>query len=493
MLSKTLVAIAIASLPICALAAVTADEAKQLGTTLTAVGAEKAGNKEGTIPEYTGGLKEIPSSFKKGSGIRPSPFDADKPRLVIDAKNSAQHADKLTEGTKELLKRYPASMRLDVYPTHRVVALPAKVLSNTGKNAVGTKSVNGGLGVENMLPGVPFPIPKTGAEAMWNHLVRYTGVAYNVKYENWNVDSAGVPTLATSGNLTNEFPLYDAKRADVVAKESDPYFKLKLYYTGPARRAGEALMAIDSVNPIVQPRRAWQYLPGQRRVKLAPDLSYDTPNAGTAGTSTYSDAFVFNGALDRFDWKLVGKKEMYVPYNGYKLMYAKDLKPATTPSHLQQARVLPRRGQLGGARRRPVRRARPALSLDARQHDVQLRRQRGERRQLHLPRFLVGLVLAGGRGRDVGRHALHRSAARAPVGLRVARRLRHPLTWRDAPTRSARRSRGGVASGRSGPSRSTCCVPSRCARASSRCRQPLASSRTCSRSPPRCHRSQASR
>jgi hypothetical protein len=334
MFRKTLMAAAIASITTSAFAAVPAEEAKQLGTTLTAVGAEKAGNKEGTIPEYTGGLKEIPATFKKGSGIRPSPFENEKPRLVIDAKNSAQHADKLTEGTKELLKRYPNSMRLDVYPTHRVVALPSKVLANTAKNATAAKSVNGGLGVEGMLPGVPFPIPKSGYEAMWNHLVRYTGAAYNVKYENWNVDSAGVASLATSGNMTNEFPLYDPKRPDTVAKENDPYFKLKLYYTGPARRAGEALMAIDSVNASVQPRRAWQYLPGQRRVKLAPDLSYDTPNAGTAGVSTYSDVFVFNGAMDRFDFKLVGKKEMYVPYSGYKLMYAKDVKPALTPNHI---------------------------------------------------------------------------------------------------------------------------------------------------------------
>jgi hypothetical protein len=334
MFRKTLMAAAIASLTTSAFASVSADEAKQLGTTLTPVGAEKAGNKDGTIPEYTGGLKEAPPAFRKGSGIRPSPFESEKPRLVIDGKNAAQHADKLTEGAKELLKRYPNTMRLDVYPTHRVVALPQKVLANTAKNAVTTKSVNNGLGVEGMLPGVPFPVPKTGYEAMWNHLVRYTGVAYNWKYENWNVDSAGVASLATSGDMTNEFPLYDPKRTDTVAKDNDPYFKLKLQYTGPARRAGEALMAIDSVNPVAQPRRAWQYLPGQRRVKLAPDLSYDTPNAGTAGVSTYSDVFVFNGAMDRFDFKLVGKKEMYVPYSGYQLMYAKDVKPALTPNHV---------------------------------------------------------------------------------------------------------------------------------------------------------------
>jgi len=333
MFNKTLVALALASLAAPALAAVTADEAKQLGTTLTVVGAEKAANKEGTIPEYTGGLKDAPASFKKGSGIRPSPFESEKPRLVIDAKTAAQYGDKLTDGTKELLKRYP-TMRLDVYPTQRVVAFPAKVAANTAKNAVGTKSVNGGLGVEGMLPGVPFPMPKTGAEAMWNHLVRYTGVAYNLKYETYNVDAAGVPSLVTAGSLVNEFPLYDAKRADTPAKDTDAYWKVRVAYSGPARRAGEAMMLIDSINPMAQPRRAWQYLPGQRRVKLAPDLAYDTPNSGSGGTSTYSDTFVFNGAMDRFDWKLVGKKEMYVPYNGYKLMYAKDIKPALTANHI---------------------------------------------------------------------------------------------------------------------------------------------------------------
>jgi Protein of unknown function (DUF1329) len=329
-----LIALAVASMATGAFAAVSADEAKQIGTTLTAVGAEKAGNKEGTIPEYTGGLKEAPPSFKKGAGIRPSPFENDKPRLVIDGKNAAQYADKMTEGTKELLKRYPNSFRLDVYPTQRVVAFPAKVAANTAKNAVGAKSVNGGLGVEGALPGYPFPIPKNGYEVVWNHLMRFPGNAYVVKYENWNVDSAGVASLATAGTLTNEFPLFDAKRPDAAAKDSDPFWKIKVMYTGPARRAGEALMVIDSVNPIVQGRRAWQYLPGQRRVKLAPDLAYDTPNAGTAGTSTYSDAFVFNGAMDRFDFKLVGKKEILIPYNGYKLMYAKDPKPALTPSHV---------------------------------------------------------------------------------------------------------------------------------------------------------------
>jgi hypothetical protein len=101
-------------------AAVTAEEAKALGTTLTPIGAEKGANKDGTIPAYTGGLTTPPAGFKSGDGIRPNPFANEKPRLQIDAKNMAQHADKLTEGTKAMLQKYP-TFRVDVYPTHRTV------------------------------------------------------------------------------------------------------------------------------------------------------------------------------------------------------------------------------------------------------------------------------------------------------------------------------------------------------------------------------------
>ncbi len=322
MFRKSLIATALASL--CATgawAAVSADEAKQLGTTLTAVGAEKAANKDGTIPEYAGGLTTPPESYQKGSGFRVDPFANEKPRLSITGKDMAAHAGKLTAGAQELLKRN-ASWRIDVYPTHRTVAYPKRYLDNTLKNATGARSVEGGLGMENALPGVPFPIPKSGSEAMWNHLMRYSGYAYTYKYDNWNVDSAGVPTLAQTAELWQEFPLQDPKKTDA-AQPTDGYWKLKALFQGPARRVGEGVMGLDAVNPLTQPRRVWQYLPGQRRVKLAPDIAYDTPNPGTAGVATYDDLFLFNGAQDRFDWKLVGKKEMYVPYNGYRYFASK--------------------------------------------------------------------------------------------------------------------------------------------------------------------------
>jgi hypothetical protein len=327
--AKTLLAGALLTVLGTAHAGVTAEEAKQLGTKLTRVGAEVAGNADGTIPAYTGGVTTAPAGFKAGSAIRVDPFAKEKPRVTITAKNMAQYEGQLTVGAKALLKKYP-DYKIEVYPTHRSVALPDRVLDNTLANATRATTNNGGLGISGAIGGYPFPIPKTGYEAMWNHLLRYVGVASNFKYDNWNVDASGTPALATSGKLYVEYPYYDPKTTQP-AQETDTYFRTKIFYNAPARRAGEALMAVDVVNPLKRPRRAWLYLPGQRRVKLAPDISYDTPNPGTAGSATYDDAWLFNGAMDRFDFKLVGKKEMLVPYNTYALTYHKKAAEVTTP------------------------------------------------------------------------------------------------------------------------------------------------------------------
>ncbi len=312
-------------------AAVTPEEAAQLGDTLTAVGAEKAGNADGSIPAYSGGLTTPPADFTPGESMRPNPYASEEPVLVIDAGNLEQYKGQLTATTAALLQRYP-SYRLDVYQTHRSAALPQAVLDNTLKNATQAQSTEGGMAVENALPGFPFPIPQSGAEAMWNFLLRYQGDNMASKYDSWNVDSAGTPILSVTGQSYINYPVYE--KMDKVIDAKDIYFQMKLQYSAPARRAGEAIMLRDAANPLVQPRRAWQYLPGQRRVKLAPSLDYDTPNPGTGGAGTYDDVYVFNGAINRYEWSLVGKQEMYVPYNAYDVTYQTDVKQLLTPNHL---------------------------------------------------------------------------------------------------------------------------------------------------------------
>jgi hypothetical protein len=314
-----------------AFGAVSADEAKKLGTILTPFGAEVAGNADKSIPEYSGGVA-APADYKKGSGMRPDPFAADRPLYTIKAADAAKYDARLTAGTKELLKKYP-TMRVDVYPTRRSMGYPKYVLENTLKNAVSAKAVDGGLGLEGTQAGIPFPIPTTANEVMWNHILRFQGPTQLLKYDSINVDASGKAVLATTGEICIDYPYYDANRAGI-SSDGDVFFRTKITYTAPARRAGEALLVQDYVNPMKHSRKAWQYLPGQRRVKLAPDIAYDTPNPGTAGTATYDDAWLFNGAMDRYEWKLLGKREMIVPYNAFKLAYATDTAPMTTPGHL---------------------------------------------------------------------------------------------------------------------------------------------------------------
>lgn len=310
-----------------AAAAVPADEAGKLGTTLTRSGAEKAGNADGSIPEYQGGLTTPPAGYKRGDGLLADPFAGEKPLVSISAATAPQYAEQLTAGAQALLKRYP-SYRIDVYPTHRTVAFPQYVLDNTAACATSATTTDNGLSMKGCLAGFPFPIPKNGSEAMWNHLVRFEGQALQVKYRNFTVNG-GRRTMSVEAVANQEYPYWDPAK-----KGGNTYWRLKLSYTGPSRRAGEIILLVDPLDYTQGGRRAWQYLPGQRRVKLAPDLSHDTPSPGTAGATTYDDTFLFNGSMERYSFKLVGKKEMLVPYNAYRMAYATKQDELFKESHL---------------------------------------------------------------------------------------------------------------------------------------------------------------
>jgi hypothetical protein len=203
------------------------------------------------------------------------------------------------------------------------------VTENTGKCALNAKTGNGGQSMSGCHAGFPFPVPKDGNEAMWNHLLRFNGQSYTLKFQSYNVDASGSATMAAAGTTVQEYPYWDNS-----LKSTDVYFRLKVTYTGPARRNGEAIMVVDPLDYTDRGRRAWQYLPGQRRVKLAPQVAFDTPNPSTAGATTYDDSFIFSGSMERYNFKLLGKREMFVPYNAYKLAYASTPGDVFKPNHL---------------------------------------------------------------------------------------------------------------------------------------------------------------
>ena len=294
---------------------VSPEEAKKLGTVLTPFGAEKAGNKDGTIPSWTGGLRGIPEGVKfKPGDFYPDPFANDKPLFKITAQNMDKYADKLDEGQKALLKKYPKDYYLLVYKTRRTQALPEWFYKNTYKNALHATLTKDGLGVKNAFGGVPFPIPKNGAELIYNHLCRWTGASRVSPYASGIILTNGKFVPSGGGKAWEANPYY-YKGGSYKTFNGD-IWHLLIYYSIPERIKGEILLVRDPLNQSESKRKAWQYLPGQRRVRRAPTIAYDSPNI--SGTTTYDQAYQFNGAIDRYNWKILGKKEMYIPYNCYK-------------------------------------------------------------------------------------------------------------------------------------------------------------------------------
>jgi Protein of unknown function (DUF1329) len=320
---KTLIHLAAASMVALygagALAAVSADDAKQLGTTLTVFGAEKAGSADGTIPEYTGGLTKPPADFDAKSGRWPDPFKGEKPVFSVTASNMAQYAEQLTPGVQALLKRFP-DYRVDVYPTHRTMHYPQWVIDNTLKNATSAKLVGKveGDAVDGAFGGVPFPIPKSGYEAMWNAVLSYQRAQVSGKNVGaYLVDSSGGRTELPVADFVEYRPYWDQSLA---GKFKGPIFdQLWVQLQTPPTTAGTTVLASYSINFDQTDQTSWAYFPSQRRTRMAPDYKYDTPAATYGGVLFYDEINLFRGRMDRFDFKLLGKKEMVIPYNNYRL------------------------------------------------------------------------------------------------------------------------------------------------------------------------------
>jgi hypothetical protein len=261
-------------------------------------------------------MTQAPAGYKAGSGSRVDPFADEKPLFSVDGKNVGEHDAKLSEGVKAMLRKYPA-YRLDVFKSHRTAALPQDAQARTAKVAQTAHTANDGKSLMGAHAGVPFPIPQNGSEAMWNHLTHYQAACTQLKYSAWFVEPSGRTTMSSSVEGLVQAPYWQENST----ADANTYFRLRLQYDGPPRRAGEQVLFVDPIDYGQRGRRAYQYLPGQRRVQLAPDLAYDTPNPATAGSSTFDEVYLFNGAMDRFDFTLVGKKEIYVPYNAYRAVY----------------------------------------------------------------------------------------------------------------------------------------------------------------------------
>jgi hypothetical protein len=337
MISRKVIALGVISLvsSMTVTAAVSPQEAAKLGTELTEFGAVKAASADGSIPAYTGGQAVLPGMDAR-NGKYVDPFADEKPLYRITAANMDQYGDKLSDGLKQLLKNQK-DYYIDVYPTHRTISYPEKFLAATKRNATTCHTLNDGVSLEeNCRGGLPFPIPKTGNEAMWNKLLAYWGdqAWSSVGVNMWMITQEGSAVQTNLMRPYTEKPYYQVDMAD---RPANVLSRTLAYTDGPSRKAGEINGTTDYLDEIAVPRRAWQYTVGQRRVKLAPEFSYDTPMAPTGGTMFYDELFLFDGKQDRFDFKLLGQREMFLPANNYAVTFGCKVDKLFTGTHMDPA------------------------------------------------------------------------------------------------------------------------------------------------------------
>lgn len=310
-----------------ATAGTSASEVIRLGQSLTPTGAEKAGNADGSIPVWDGGLTMPPAGYVAGKGYV-DPFANEKPLYTVTAANMAQYADKLSVGYKAMLKKFP-TYKMSVYPSHRTAALPQAEYEQIRKEATTVALADGGNGLVNyQKTSVPFPIPQSGVEVIYNHITRYRTSGYQ-----------SYPTemvVQSNGSFT---PIHREVTQVMASAMGNPEPNRLYYYiskvTGPESVAGGMTLVQEPIDQTREPRLAWQYNPGQRRVLRAPEVAYDSPNALSDGLRTIDMTDMFSGSPDKYQWKLVGKKEMLMPYNTYKLAGSNlKYKDIIQPNHL---------------------------------------------------------------------------------------------------------------------------------------------------------------
>lgn len=319
-MNKWLLASAVASVLFSGVstAKVSPEKANELGgDTYTPMGSEKAGNTDGTIPAWTGGITEAPEGYEVGDH-HPDPFADDEVLFTIDASNYKDYEDNLTVGQVALFKTYPENYKVHVYESRRTASFPQHVYDAIKSNASKAELIEGGNGIKGASIGVPFAFPENGLQLIWNALTRYRGVSVEREVGQAaplpDGDYVLVKLKDELHHIYNEPGMTPEKLA-----EGNVLFLFRQIVEAPARLAGTALLVHETMDQVAEPRKAWTYNPGQRRVRRAPNVAYDAPGTASDGLRTTDDFDMFNGAPDRYNWTIKGKKEVYIPYNNYKL------------------------------------------------------------------------------------------------------------------------------------------------------------------------------
>ena len=330
-LSYALGAIALSLTATQSFAKVDAAEAGKLGAALSPVGAEKAANKDGSIPAWAPAPQK--GTLKGEFTVNPA-IEAETPKFTITKANVDKYKDQLSEGHKYLLKTFD-TYKMNVYPSHRQASFPQFIYDATKSNAT-TCTLDGTDILDGCKVGFPFPIPKSGAEVIWNHKLKWRGDAVT-RYNNQMIVQPSGEFQLTKIVEDVQFSYAVDKNPVPLTKTSGEFLKYLSRTVSPPRLAGTFILVHEKAGTGNDGRAAWLYSPGLKRIRRAPTVCCDNPYEGTDGHEFYDQVDLFNGALDRYNWKLIGKKDMIIGYDGFKMAGpGTKFKDMAKPKHLNQ-------------------------------------------------------------------------------------------------------------------------------------------------------------
>ncbi len=311
-MSRRLTAILLLLAGICSAAGFASDG------TLTPLGAERAGNAAGTIPPWTGGITQPPPSYRPGYH-ETDPFPDDRPLFRIDASNAEQHAQFLSAGQLALLARYPDTWYMNVYRTRRTASFPDYVYEAIAGNAETAEVVlEGRGGVDGARVSSPFPHPETGLEVVWNHNLRYRGLRVQRMEGTAALTRGGRYSLVLS-TQDWAFPFSVPVPTPFTDRYPNVLLAIKSKVIEPSLLSGDGTLVFETIDQTRDPRKVWVYPRALRRVLRSPQFGYEIPGSNSDGLRTVDDFGLYNGPPHRYEWKLLGKREIYIPYNAYRL------------------------------------------------------------------------------------------------------------------------------------------------------------------------------
>jgi hypothetical protein len=282
---------------------------------LTVIGALKSGNTEGTIPPWTGGITKPPAGYSPGDW-HPDPYSNDQILFTIDNDNAAQFGDSLSAGHRAMLNKYPDTYRLNIYPTRRSASHPQSALDHTIKYSGKAKIVDDGAGVEGIVVGTPFPHPQNGEQAIWNARLRYRAGGYSGYYTHVITTASGAYDF---GVWQHELEFMYSDHRTTLENFDNVQLRGLLRTLRPAKDSGGMFVYLRYLNALGNERRNWSYHPGKRRVKRTSNSPRGAPMYLSSGIHLWDQDEMWRGQITDFNWTLIGKREMYVPYNAYQL------------------------------------------------------------------------------------------------------------------------------------------------------------------------------